>query len=169
MKDGITFYGVLAGVILTITGLILWVFPGWYSRIEDLSIMDCLCFFAIGTIFIAGSIVVIFFTGHSKGKRYYEGRAVDSLKIGEQYWVLGIINNLGSSGEETQLVLQEGDNKDSRINLDKNGCRFDPDIKIGSLITQNEKNRFVLYSTYLLNKSKRVFFIDKSLIFEVKR
>jgi len=164
MKDGKTFYGVLAGVILIIIGLILWVFPGWYSKIEDLSVMNYLYFLIIGTIFIAAGIVVIFFTGHYKGKRDHEGRAVSSLKIGEKYKVLGIIDNLGSSEEQTQLTLQEGDDKDNIINLDKNGCRFEKGIEVGSIITQDETDHIVLYSTYLLNISKRVFFIDKPII-----
>lgn len=141
-------YGLLAGVILMIIGLILWIFPGWYSITNDLSIMNYLYFFVIGTIFLAASIIVVFFTGEAKGKKTYEGKAISSLKIEEKYKVLSIADGLKRSKEQTFLLLQEGEDEDNVITFNKNGCWLPKDLKVGSTITmrmvENEKLEIVI-------------------------
>jgi len=125
----------LSAVILILIGLLFWEMPTWNLNAAD-SLMQNFYSKIFALVFIVISIAVSYFVGYDRGKRDFEGRAVNVLKNWKNYKVLSIACELKECREYTYLILQQENDEDDIIIYEKNGVWLPEGIKEGSVIIQ---------------------------------
>jgi len=133
---------ILVGIIFIAIALQVWN-PGT----ESPTIQDQIYRAIFVLILVTIALFSIFSAGQIKGRLDHKGRAVSFLETGKEYKVLSITPGLKESGEYTFLRLQEGDDKNSIIDYSRNSgwlSEVSRDLRVGSIITQNEKGSIVV-------------------------